>query len=141
MNKLILISSCLLSMASFAKDLSAKKELLADIKAETKKCAVQVVSNESSTEGKKVLGFKSVCASLAIVSDQEAHLLIDGEWIIAKITESKESDDGDLDDLTITNQKGKVLATKSNIPAYDNIIVAMAGDSDFDRKEEVETNK
>lgn len=125
--KNILILSCLvLSFTAFSKDLSSKKELLKDIKEETKKCVVR-----STTNGQDI-GFKSVCNTLVIVSSDEAHLLIDGEWIAAKIKESPESDGGDLDDLVITDSKGKVLATKTNVPAYDNVIIAMAGDIDLD---------
>jgi hypothetical protein len=137
MKKLIVLAMCAVSTLGYSKDLSPKKELLADIKAETKKCAVQVVDANSENENGKVIGFKSVCSSLVITSDSEANIQIDGEWLVAKIAESKESDGGDLDDLTIINSKGKVIATKTNIPAYDNIIVAMAGDSDFSEKEEL----
>lgn len=136
MKKTILIISSLFLTLGFAKDMSPKKELLDDIKAETKKCAVQIITTQTDNSNGKIIGFKSVCNSLVIVSASESHILIDGEWLIAKITESKESDGGDLDDLIITNQAGKVLATKSNVPAYDNIIVAMAGDGDFDGKED-----
>lgn len=134
MKKIIVFVMCVFSTFGYSKNISAKKELLADIKSETKKCAVQFI--DSSVDNGKVLGFKSVCTSLVIISENEAHILIDGEWLIAKISESKESDGGDLDDLVISDAKGKVLAKKSNIPAYDNIIVAMAGDSDFGAKEE-----
>lgn len=136
MKKLIVFVMCTVSTLGYSKDLSTKKELLADIKAETKKCAVQVVGANNENDNGKVIGLKSVCSSLVIVSTSEAHILIDGEWLVAKITESKESDGGDLDDLAIINQKGRVIATKTNIPAYDSIVIAMAGDSDFGEKEE-----
>ncbi|MBC7540520.1 MAG: hypothetical protein H7281_16975 [Bacteriovorax sp.] len=113
----------------FANDNGTKKELLADIKEETKKCAVQIIS--VSSESENVLNFESECSSLKILSSNEAQILIDGQWLTARITESGESDGGDLDDLAILNSEGKVLATKTNIPAYDSVVVAMAGDSDF----------
>jgi hypothetical protein len=113
-----------------AKD--SAKEILADIKVETKKCAVKLVSG--NTEGKTVVGFKSICKSLKILSSSEAQILIDGAWLTAIICESSQSDGGDLDDLTIQSSTGKVLATKKNIPAYDSVIVAMAGDSNIREK-------
>lgn len=136
MKKIIILAMCMVSTLSHSKDLSTKKELLADIKEETKKCAVQVVGNTPENDNGTVIGFKSVCSSLVITSTSEAHILIDGEWIVAKIKESKESDGGDLDDLFILNAKNQVIATKTNVPSYDNVIVAMAGDSDFDGKVE-----
>ncbi len=133
--KLIKIASLFLPIfvtcQLMAFEASAKKELLQDIRIETKKCIVQIVSNASATENENVLGFKSLCSSLVILSPNEAKILIDGEWLNAAISESAESDGGDLDDLTIINTKGQILATKTNIAAYDSIIVAMAGESDF----------
>ena len=134
MKKILMIVSCILSVTVFAKDLSSKKELLSDIKEETKKCSVKITTDDVEANT-NVIGYKSTCNTLVIVSNSEARLLIDGEWIIAKIKESAESDGGDLDDLIITDLKGKVLATKTNVPAYDYVIVAMAGnDLDNDNK-------
>ena len=134
MKKILIIVGCILSVTVFAKDLSAKKELLSDNKEETKKCAVHITTNDTETNT-SVVGYKSNCNTLVIISNSEAHLLIDDEWIIAKIKESAESDGGDLDDLVITDLKGKILATKTNVPAYDYVIVAMAGDDlDNDNK-------
>ncbi len=127
---------CVVSTLVYSKDLSTKKELLADIKEETKKCAVQIVGTNAENENGTVIGFKSICSSLVIVSSSEAHILIEGEWLVAKIQESKESDGGDLFDLFILNGKGKIIATKTNVPSYDNVIVAMAGNIDFDGKED-----
>ena len=110
---------------------SPKKELLQDLKKETKKCTVQIVSAANETQNENVVGYKSLCSTLKILSDAEAQVFIDGQWFTATITESPESDGGDLDDLTIVDSKGSAVATKTNIAAYDNVLVAMAGDSDF----------
>ena len=136
MKKIILLAATVISTSSYAKDTNVKKELLADIKAETKKCAVQIVTPNFQDNNETVVGYKSICKTLKIISSLEARILIDGEWLDAKISESKESDGGDLDDLAIYNHNGKLIATKTNIPSYDNVIVAMAGDSDFGQKEE-----
>ncbi|MGZ3806951.1 MAG: hypothetical protein ACXVCE_02600 [Bacteriovorax sp.] len=129
--KSILSLSILSSAHLLAHEVSPKKELLQDIKAQTKKCAVQIVSVAYDTQNENVLGYKSVCNTLKILSAQEAQIFIDGKWLTAVISESAESDGGDLDDLTITNSKGQTLATKTNIAAYDSVLVAMAGDTDF----------
>ena len=135
MKKVLLIFVFSLSFNIFASGFHSKdRELLQDIKIETKKCAVQVVNTKNNTPN--IVGYKSVCNTLQIINQTEAKLLLDGTWVMAVISESKESDGGDLDDLTVYSMNGKILATKTNIPAYDNIIVAMAGDSDFSQKEE-----
>ena len=127
---LILLSS---NLAFALANSDAKKELLFDIKTETKKCVVQHIAVTS--ESQNTISFESVCDSLKIVSSTEAQIEIEGQWFTARITESAESDGGDLDDLTIFNSNGKVVATKTNIPSYDNIIVAMAGDSHFGKNQ------
>lgn len=127
----LLIFSLISSTSLLAGDLTPRKELLQDIKEQTKKCAVQLVSEASETQNSNVVGYKSVCNELKIISPSEAQLYIEGEWLTANITESAESDGGDLDDLTITNAKGQTLATKTNIAAYDSVLVAMAGDTEF----------
>lgn len=131
MKILILMALCFSSFSVFSKDLEGKKELLSDLKEETKKCAVQIVATKPTADNSEVVGFKSVCTSLVIVSQAEARLYIDGEWVVATIKESTESDGGDLDDLYITNDQGKILATKTNIPAYDSVIVALVGGEHF----------
>jgi hypothetical protein len=123
--KTILALSSLFVLGVHATD--NRKELLSDIKLETKKCARQLTSR--SNEGETVTGYKSVCTTLKILSTSEAQILIDGVWLTALISESSDSDGGDLDDLTIQTSHGKILATRKNIPAYDSVIVAMAGDS------------
>lgn len=127
----LLTLSLLATTQLFANDLTPKKELLQDVKSQTKTCIVQIVSSANETENEKVLAFRSVCKTLKISSPTEAQIFIDGEWLTATIAESAESDGGDLDDLTIANSKGDVLATKTNIAAYDSVIVAMAGESNF----------
>ena len=121
----------LLSSQLWALDPIDQKELLQDIKHQTKLCVVQFISNATKDENEKVLGFKSICKSLKIISPYSAQILIDKKWLYANISESTESDGGDLDDLAITNTDGVTIATKTNIPAYDSVLVAMAGDSDF----------
>ena len=131
LNNILKISffSCLLFPQSiFAAGMEPKKELLMYIQSETKKCAVQ--TGDSSNNEKEEIVFTSACASLRIISKSEAQILIEGEWLRATISESSESDGGDLDDLLISDSKGKILARKTNVPAYDNVIFAMVGASE-----------
>jgi hypothetical protein len=133
MNKYSTLALCLSSTLicsgfTLATQGEQKKELLSDIKAETKKCAVQLVTNDGI---KKVVGFSSDCQTLKIISDTQAQIFIEGEWFQAKIVESSQSDGGDLDDLYITDAGGKVVAQRMNVAAYDSVIVAMAHSSDL----------
>jgi len=107
----------------------AKKEILFDIKEQTKKCTVQTVATQG--EDKHVTSYRSTCKTLRLLSPSSAQIYIDAEWFIAKITESAESDGGDLDDLFVYNSKGKLVAKRTNIAAYDNIVVAMAGTTEL----------
>lgn len=124
-----LCSTMLNSGLVLAEQAEAKKELLSDIKAETKKCAVRQVG---VTDGASVVsGYRSTCPSLKIKSMSQAEIFIDGEWFQVKIVESVLSDGGDLDDLYVSNFKGQIVAQRLNIPAYDSVIVAMAGTADL----------
>ncbi len=106
-----------------------KRELLQDIKAETRRCALQLLAPNG--HGQKVIGYVSLCPTLKIISQGVAQIYIDGDWLGAKIAESPESDGGDLDDLYIFNSRGILLAKRTNIPAFDMIIVAMAGTTEL----------
>lgn len=127
--KISAFSSLLFPLSMFASQMEPKKELLQDIQTETKKCAVQ--TGDASNNDKESIGFTSTCANLRIISKSEAQIFIDGDWLQATISESAESDGGDLDDLLITDSKGKVLARKLNVPAYDNVIFAMVGATEY----------
>jgi hypothetical protein len=127
MKCLLLIVIFLFSTQSFSKDLSTRKELLLDIKEITKKCSIQLIGASSDNNQGKVVGFKSICPTLILDSEVQAHINIEGQWLLAQITESKESDGGDLYDLKIISEEGKVMAVKSNIPAYGNVVIAMGG--------------
>ncbi len=124
--------SFLFSQSIFAAGMEPKKELLLDIQTQTKICAVQI--SDLSKSDNKEIGFTSTCPSLRIISKSVAQIFIDGDWLQATISESSESDGGDLDDLRISDSKGQVIALKTNIPAYDNVIVAMAGTSELRKK-------
>ncbi|MGZ3773664.1 MAG: hypothetical protein ACXVCY_15160 [Pseudobdellovibrionaceae bacterium] len=118
--------------ASFAASQSSPKEILQDIKEETKKCAVQIVNTGAQAEN--VVGYTSACTSLKIVSMGVAQIFVDGQWFTAQIAESQQSDDGDLDDLYIYSSNGQLVAKRTNIPAFDSVIIAMAGTSNLRRK-------
>ena len=123
MKSLLLL--CVLSSASYADILhEVKKELFFDIKTETKRCAIQLISKFDASE---VVGYKSICDTLVIVSQREANIMIDKKWLKATIEDSIESDGGDLDNLIIT-RNNKIVAKRINVPSCGSIINAMAGE-------------
>lgn len=120
----VLVTSLILFMSTVVvRAESVKAELLHDIQTEVQKCAVPLVQKTNGIT--TVLGYKSKCPTLQITSKESAKIFIDGQWYVAKIAESKESDGGDLDDLFIFDSKGTLVAKRINVPAYDNVILAM----------------
>ena len=137
MNNKILITSLLLASAfysnlSFAQLAEAKKELLLDIKEETKKCVIQFIS--INNKDKDVIGYESTCPSLVILNNQKARILIDNELFSVEVKESDKSDGGDLDDMFIYNSKHQLVAFRADVAAYDSVIMAMAPGVDFRKK-------
>ena len=111
--------------SSFAETSSVKKELLQDLKEEAKKCVSEIVK---TTDAKKeIVGYETTCETFKIISMQQAQIFVDGEWLTATSEESALSDDGDLDNLYITNSTNQLVAQKLNVAAYDSVISAIVG--------------
>ena len=121
----------LISSACYAGPGRVKKELLFDVRTEARRCAVLVVSNKDFN---KILDFKSSCDTFVIDSRRMAHIFVDRQWLTATIVDSADSDGGDLDNLTISNSRGRVLATRTNIPSCGSIVVALAGETGLQRE-------
>ncbi|MBC7465653.1 MAG: hypothetical protein H7256_06630 [Bdellovibrio sp.] len=102
-----------------------KKELFLDLKEEAKKCVVEIVRTTKSE--KEIMGYESTCPTFKIASSTQAQVYIDGQWYNAITKESDISDDGDIDNLYITDANGKLVAQKLNIAAYDSVISAIVG--------------
>jgi hypothetical protein len=99
----------LLSNLLMASDVPSKHQLFADVKKKVQICK------------------KNECSNFKLLSSNEAQVLIAGEWLTATVTESLESDGGDLDDLLIVNSKGQAVARKSNIASYGSVLTALTG--------------
>ena len=115
----------LVASSTYAETSSVKKELLQDLKEEAKKCATVVIKTTNSNQ--EVVSYESTCETLKIISMHQVQIQIDGEWLTATIEESELSDDGDLDNLYITNSAGQRIAQKLNVAAYDSVISALVG--------------
>lgn len=91
-------------------------------------CAVQPYAFQD--DGKKVYSvLRSVCPELK-VNGYTATLILNGQPLTAALTESPFADGGDLDDLTIRNQSGQIVAEAKNIPSFGDVILALAGGDD-----------
>ncbi len=108
-------------------------EILKDVKEEVMKCALELVargpaSSDTSIEiNSNVVAFESTCPSLKILSQNKAQIFIENVWYTATISDSEDSDGGDLDNMVLTNPAGKVVATRTNVAAYNQVILAMTG--------------
>jgi hypothetical protein len=102
-----------------------KKELFLDLKEEAKKCITEIVKTTKSE--KEIVGYESTCPTIKISSSTQAQIFIDGQWYSAVTKESDISDDGDLDNLYISDANGKLVAQKLNVAAYDSVIAAIVG--------------
>lgn len=121
---LALVITSLNSVSAIAQnilDVTGNHEILQDLKAQVQSCAVELVS------GGKVVGFQSVCPTLRLLSQAQAQVMIEGHWYTASLAESDLSDGGDLDNMSLYNDRGAVVAARSNVPAYDQIVLAMVG--------------
>ena len=131
MKKIILIATFLLSSALWATEVSPKRELLEDIKDQTKECVFQIIAKNTFLKNEVIVGYKSYCNTLLILSNKEAQIYVDNEWFTATISESEDSDGGDLNDLTVVNANGQVVIQKTNIASFNSVLAAMAGDTSF----------
>jgi hypothetical protein len=120
--------TCLLIVAPFSWALSnealmtsASSTILKDIKEEVKKCAAKDSGSGTAAQ------FKSTCSSVRLISKSQAQILLGSEWFTAKVSESEDSDGGDLDNLKVYNSRGELVAQRSNVIAYDNVVYAMIG--------------
>lgn len=126
---LIIITSALVSIFAFASEpdmvSSGRADILQDTKDLVKVCAVMILSQEK--DNVLVRNFESHCETLELVSQTEARILIGNEWFTATITTSEDSDEGDLNNMELRNSAGQLVAARYNVPAFENIVLAMTG--------------
>jgi hypothetical protein len=100
-------------------------QILQEVKSEVKKCAVMFIS--SSEDHNVIRSFESKCETLKLHSHKLAQVFVDGNWYSAHLYTSEYADAGDLNNLEIRDQTGHIVATRSHIPAFNNIVLAMTG--------------
>lgn len=97
-----------------------------------RQCVVQPYSFDAN--GKRAfLPLKSTCVELQGDSRAKKALIeLGGIRYQAVIEESEDSDGGDLNDLSILDPSGRVVATRHNVAAFNNVFIALSGgDSEF----------
>lgn len=87
-------------------------------------CAVQTFTYN---KGQKVYGsLQSVCDEVQ-VKGSEAHFRLRGDWYTATLQESPDADDGDLDDIFVSDRIGESYAERHEIPAFGDVLLGLAG--------------
>lgn len=126
----IIASICAFFMISSASALdlgsnSAETELLRDLARLTRRCVVRPFKRD--LQGNRVyLPLRSVCEELT-VDAKGAQVQHEGRFLRAFLSESEDSDGGDLAHLFVIDAKGEVLAAHRNVVAFDDVLVALAG--------------
>ena len=113
--------------------IAGNHELISDIKEQTQLCALELIKAplalESADNNSKVVGYRSLCPSLVLLSSRKAQIFVDNAWYTAILKESPDADGGDLDDLYVFDAQGVLAGTRTNVAAFDQIILALNGGS------------
>jgi hypothetical protein len=130
---LIVVSLFLVSFPAFA-----EKTFSQSVHDFVMDCAVQPYHYDQG--GKIFSKLKSVCADLQVSADQ-ATFKLDGKVYRAQIFDSPQSDDGDLNDIIIKGEDGRVVQTLYYIVAFRDVILGLAGgDNNFPEVEETNSS-
>lgn len=129
MKKLIVLFSLLVSLSASASP-SAQSELWSDIHDFLMKCAVQPYAVQPS--GQKIYAeIRSVCSELR-VRGNTAFFVLDGRSFFATAVDSRYSDDGDLNDVRVRDARGNIIAERTHVLAFGDVLLALnGGDNNF----------
>ncbi len=73
---------------------------------------------------------RSLCAEIRPLESGRAIIVLNGQRFIAEVLESDLSDGGDLNHLLIRNTQGSIVARRTNVAAFGNVLIALAGGED-----------
>lgn len=124
---LILIENTMASDSEFNdfnSQSTARIDFLKAIKTEVLNCAVMKVT-KTKDNNLEFKGIQSHCPTLKIFSQWQAQVYIQNEWLYATIFPSADSDGGDLNHLVIRDSYGFFIAGRRNVPAFNNVILAL----------------
>jgi len=69
---------------------------------------------------------KSVCPEL-VIDGTTARFTLHGKTYVANITESEDSDGGDLNDLTLSDADGNFAENHHNVLGFDDVLLTLLG--------------
>gem|GEM_PF-6739095 len=81
----------------------------------------------ADTSANQLQGFVSHCDQVVLLSARQAQFEIQGQWLQADLTESRDADGGDLDDMLLRTANGTVVARWHDIPAFDQVVLGLLG--------------
>lgn len=99
--------------------------LLQQLKKRVLEC-VEANSDAVSEDGQR-LGFRVKCADVKVTSAKQMFITYNKQSYAAILQDSAESDGGDLNDLYIYDSRSNLVATKYNVLAFNNIVLAITG--------------
>ncbi len=109
----------------FASPVFAADNTLIDIRELAVRCSVLPVHVDAQGHETDLTPY-SVCAELQ-VHGQNGVAILNGERFALMLSDSADSDGGDLNKLDIISAKGVKLAEYDNILAYGNLLSALVG--------------
>lgn len=119
-----------LSIASFSHSAEAasgrgESTFWKEVRKLVNRCAIQpVVVREN---GRQVIeALESTCSEIQVF-DEGAELVLNGKKYFAYIRDSKFADYGDLNDVEVQDMHGSLVARRNNIPAFGDVLLALAG--------------
>ena len=107
-------------------DWNSVKDLVAD-------CAVQPVAKLANGRT-KYLRVVSLCPESLSVTGNLAQFNLNGARYSAVLLDSPLADEGDLNTLVVRDSEGKIAAKAEHIPAFGDILLALAGSQDAFRQ-------
>lgn len=123
-----------LTAQSFANE--ASTNISVDLRDFILKCAVRPYKYDVNRQ-KVYDKLRSRCVELTANSN-DATLLLGRKHLKANMTESVYSDDGDLFNVQIFDERNEVILSYENIPAFGDILLALAGgEAQFDEVEDL----
>jgi hypothetical protein len=89
------------------------------------RCSMQPYQTDS--RGRRiVLNRVSTCPEIQVLENGAA-LEVEGFWYFGFMTESADSDGGDLFDVFVKDASDSIVAYRFNVPAFEDILVGLAG--------------
>lgn len=82
----------------------------------------------SDGEGRQHAGrLLSRCPEIRVLDATHARLTLSGATFEATLSDSRESDGGDLNDVIVRDAAGNVVAQRGNVPAFGDILLGLLG--------------